>query len=222
MRIKICLAGASGKMGQELLSLVSENPNFEVVQYLQKNSKIRKITMSKPDILIDFTLPDFFDECLAYALKHKIAFISGTTGLSLKQKDKLKKASEHIPVLWASNMSLGVSVIKKMFQSLAPLKNYDFYIEEIHHAQKKDSPSGTAISLKESLESAIGKKVKDTFSMRGGGVFGQHRIVVLGPEEVITLQHEALTRTVFARGAMTCSAWLVKKKKGFYTMEDVL
>jgi 4-hydroxy-tetrahydrodipicolinate reductase len=222
MSIKICLAGATGKMGQEVLKLADQSSKTEVVQYLQKNSRVRNISSGKPQVLVDFSLPEFFDECLSYALKNKIAFVSGTTGLSNTQKEKLKKASQKIPVLWASNMSLGVCVLKKMLQSFSVLKDYDFYVEETHHSLKKDSPSGTAITLKESLEKSIKKKTKDVFALRGGGVFGQHRIIALGPEEVITLQHDALNRTVFARGALVCASWIANKNKGFYSVEDVL
>lgn len=222
MSLKICLAGATGKVGQEILKIVNETSDFEVIQYLQKKSKVRKLSSGKVDVLIDFTLPTFFDECLKYAVENKIAFVSGTTGLTSRQKENLKKASKKIPVLWASNMSLGVCVLNKMLEALSAIKNYDFYIEETHHIHKKDAPSGTALTLQENLEKAINKKTKDVFALRGGGVFGQHRVVALGAEEVLTLQHDALNRTVFARGALTCAKWIAHKNKGLYSIEDVL
>jgi 4-hydroxy-tetrahydrodipicolinate reductase len=189
---------------------------------LAEKLKIKKDEIWTGACSCGFSLPEFFDECLSYAVKNKIAFVSGTTGLTTAQKAKLKKASNSIPVLWSSNMSLGICVLNKMLQTLSALNEYDFYIEETHHSLKKDAPSGTALTLQHNLEKAIAKKTKDVFSLRGGGVFGQHRIVVLGKEEVLTLQHDALNRTVFARGALVCAKWISKKKKGFYSIEDVL
>jgi 4-hydroxy-tetrahydrodipicolinate reductase len=222
MSVKICLAGATGKVGQELLRIANESSDFEVTEYLQRKGKLRKLSSGKVDVLIDFTLPAFFDECLKYAVKNKVAFVSGTTGLTSRQKENLKKASKIIPVLWASNMSMGICVLNKMLEALSAIKNYDFYVEETHHIHKKDAPSGTALTLQENLEKAINKKTKNVFSLRGGGVFGQHRVIALGTEEVLILQHDALNRTVFARGALACAKWIARKNKGLYSIEDVL
>lgn len=207
----VYLFGASGKMGKEILSLVSKDKK------LKQTDKV-----SKADVIIDFSNHEAFDKNLEEALKNKTAFVCGTTGLSDKQFKKLSKASKKIPVLWASNMSMGVNVLNQMIKSLRALRDYDFVIDETHHVHKKDSPSGTAITIQKHLEKAIKKKVSKVISHREGEVFGQHKVVVTGPEETILIQHDALNRTVFAKGAVTCAKWILKKKPGNYTIEDVL
>lgn len=161
-------------------------------------------------------------------------FLFGATGKmgreisALIEKDKKLKltdqqlASKKIPVLWASNMSMGVNVLNQMLKNLNAIRDYDFYIEETHHIHKKDAPSGTALTIQKHLEKAIKKKVKDIVSYREGEVFGQHKVIVKGPEETILIQHDALNRTVFAKGAVTCAKWILKKKPGHYSIEDVL
>lgn len=198
-------------MGQEISGLLSQSKNFEVTNKIEKS-----------DVVIDFTNQEAFSENLSISLKNKKPFISGTTGLSKKQFDSLTKAAKTIPVLWSSNMSLGVCVLNQMIKNLKAINEYDFYVEETHHSQKKDAPSGTALTIQKTLENAIGKKVKDTISIRGGGVFGQHRVLALGPEETLLIQHDALNRTVFARGAMVCAKWILNKKPGHYSIEDIL
>jgi 4-hydroxy-tetrahydrodipicolinate reductase len=208
---KIFLFGKSGKMGKEISALIADDKKTQLVEKIEKS-----------DVVIDFTNQEVFSTNLEAAVKNKKAFVSGTTGLNEKQFQMLKKASEKIPVLWASNMSIGICVVNQMIKTLKSVSDYDFYIEETHHAQKKDSPSGTALTIQKNLEKSIGKKVKDMISIRGGGVFGQHKIVALGPEEKISIQHDALNRTVFARGALSCSKWISNKKPGNYSIEDVL
>lgn len=209
--VKIFLFGSTGKMGKEISSLIEQNKKLKLVDKI-----------SKCDVVIDFTNQEAFSKNLEESLKNKKSFVSGTTGLSEKQFKALKNASKKIPILWASNMSMGVCVVNQMIKSLKALDDYDFYIEETHHVQKKDSPSGTAITIQKHLEKAIGKKVKDMISIRAGEVFGQHKVIVEGPEEKILIQHDALNRTVFARGALACALWISKKKSGHYSIEDVL
>lgn len=208
---KIFLFGTSGKMGQEISGLLSMNKSFELTKKVEKS-----------DVVIDFTNQEVFLKNLNISLKNKKPFVSGTTGLSKKQFDSLKKAAEVIPILWSSNMSLGICVLNQMIKNLNAISEYDFYVEETHHNQKKDAPSGTALTIQKTLEKAIGKKVKDTISLRGGGVFGQHRILALGQEETLLIQHDALNRTVFARGALVCAKWILNKKPGYYSIEDIL
>lgn len=224
--LNIFLSGISGKVGKEILSLCELEKKAFVVGALRSNGKAesydKKSKKLQPDVFIDFSRAEFFETVCDYCIKNKLPLVSGTTGLDKKQKEILKSTSKKIPVLWASNMSLGVNTLNSLLKKLKPLDSYDFYIEETHHGQKKDSPSGTALTLKENLEKAISKKTKDVVAMRGGGVFGQHRIIILGPEETLILEHNALNRTVFARGALSAAEWLKSQKAGLYSMEDVL
>jgi 4-hydroxy-tetrahydrodipicolinate reductase len=207
----VFLFGASGKMGKEILALISKDKK------LKATDKI-----AKADVIIDFSNHEAFLKNLDEALKNKTPFVCGTTGLSDKQFKALAKASKKIPVLWASNMSMGVNVLNQMLKSLRAISDYDFTIDETHHVHKKDAPSGTALTIQKHLEKAIKKKVKDVISHREGEVFGQHKVIVKGPEETLLIQHDALNRTVFAKGAVTCAKWILKKKPGNYSIEDVL
>ncbi len=208
---KVFLFGASGKMGGEISALIKKDKKLRLTDRLEK-----------ADVVIDFSNAEVFLDNLSVALKAKTPFVCGTTGLSEKQFKKLKLASKKIPVLWASNMSMGVNVLNQMLKSLTAIKDYDFYIEETHHIHKKDAPSGTALTIQKHLERAIKKKTKKVLSFREGEVFGQHKVIVKGPEETLLIQHDALNRTVFAKGAITCAKWILKKKPGYYSIEDVL
>src|SRR5690606_3274445 len=129
-------------------------------------------------------------ENLKTALKYKKPFICGTTGLSDKQFKALKSASKKIPILWASNMSMGIAVLNQMLKQLSAIRDYDFSIEETHHIHKKDYSSGTALTIQRHIEKAIKKKVKNIVSHREGEVFGQHKVIIHGPEENLLIQHD--------------------------------
>ncbi len=207
----IFLFGSSGKMGKEISRLIQNDKKLKLTEKIEK-----------ADVIIDFSNAEAFLKNLEAALKNKTPFVCGTTGLSEKQFKALKTASKKIPTLWASNMSMGVTVLSEMLKNLKAIKDYDFSIEETHHIHKKDAPSGTALTIQGHLEKAIGKKVKDVISHREGEVFGQHKVIVKGPEETILIQHDALNRTVFARGAVACAKWILKKKAANYSIRDVL
>lgn len=117
---------------------------------------------------------------------------------------------------------MGVALLRSVFSLLSQVKNFDFQIIEAHHKHKKDSPSGTAISLQSSLEKVIGKKIPAPLSIRAGGIIGEHEILIISNDEKISFKHTALNRSVFAQGALRAAEWIVNCKSGFYSMEDVL
>ncbi|MBX2988074.1 MAG: 4-hydroxy-tetrahydrodipicolinate reductase [Bdellovibrionaceae bacterium] len=207
-KLKVGLWGASGRMGQEVSRLLADARDLSLAE-------------KSVDIWIDFSSPEGFDEILKKAVKAGTPLVSGTTGLSAKQKDALKKAGRKIPVLWASNMSLGVAVLNEAIRLFSRLEGFDFQIEEIHHNRKKDRPSGTALTLQETLREAVGGKIPDVLSMRGGGVFGVHKVWAFSEEEVLMFEHQALNRAVFARGALAAARWLAGRPAGLYHIRDV-
>lgn len=219
-QIKIGLFGASGKMGQELIDLIQLDDHLLLHETIEKGSSNKKT--KKPDVWIDFSSPDGFQEALKIAQTQKIPLVSGTTGISSHQKDLLKKASKKIPILWASNMSLGIVLLKKALKVFSDIDSFDFQIEEIHHKHKKDKPSGTAITLQNNLEIIVKKPLPAALSIRGGGVFGIHKIYAMSEEEVLTFEHVALNRRVFAKGAIKAAKWLIHQKNGLYTIDQVL
>jgi 4-hydroxy-tetrahydrodipicolinate reductase len=217
--MKFYLIGSSGKMGKEILTSAENAKDICVRGF---GSKDKLSFEQKVDVVIDFSSAKLFSKVVDACVKNKLPLISGTTGLSSEDFKKLKDASKTIPVLWAANTSLGIQVVRNLLSLLSPVAGWDFHIIESHHIHKKDAPSGTALVLKKDLETAIGKKVPDCSAIRGGGIFGEHTIQIMGPSETISIQHTALSRKVFADGALQAARFLAKKPKGLYTMEDVL
>lgn len=221
-KLKIGVVGSSGRMGKEILQVLQNDSSCEIFYPYHREDKWDDKKAAKVDVWIDFSSPEALKDVLKRALVHKTPVVCGTTGFSKKEKDLLVQYGKKIPVLWSSNMSLGVAVLNEALKSLAAISHFDFQIEEIHHNKKKDKPSGTAITLQENLENAVKKKLPEPLAIRGGGVFGVHKVYSMSDEEVLVFEHSALNRTVFARGAVQASKWLVKQKPGLYQIRDVL
>ncbi len=195
------------------------------------------------DLIIDFTVPECTFEVLKIASKLKKRLVIGTTGFTQKEENLIKKFSKKIPILKAGNMSLGVNLLMYLTEitSKSLNDNYLSKIFEIHHKHKKDYPSGTALMLGKgiadgkgkNLYNLIGKKFlnKKSFpygkkinfnSIRKGEIIGEHEVKFSSGKEIITLNHEAFDRALYADGALTAAKWLMKKKPGLYSMRDML
>jgi 4-hydroxy-tetrahydrodipicolinate reductase len=196
-----------------------------------------------PQVMIDFSTAQAFDNCLALAVNRKIAFISGTTGLSTEQKNNLRHAATQIPVLWASNFSLGVALLNQLVHLAASKLDDRFEIEiiETHHRNKIDAPSGTALSLGQTAAKARGNDFDHVaqFARHGLGeprssrdigfavvraadVIGEHTVLFAAPGERIEITHKASNRNIFAQGAVQAAIWLSQQKPGTYDIADVL
>ena len=226
---RILLNGAFGRMGAELQKIIKQQKN-QVLTVDPKGrgdfESFKQIKKQKVYAVIDFSSEEGMSAALDWCVESKTPFVSGTTGISAKAHANLRKASTKTPVLWAPNMSLGVHVLRKCIQQLRALdEGFDFQIEDIHHKHKKDSPSGTAKILQDELKTAVGpkraKKIPDVISIRAGGVFGVHKVVAYSDEEVLALEHQALNRAVFAKGAVLAAHWLTKQKPGLYKFENI-
>lgn len=224
---QVAVMGAGGRMGQEVIGQLRKS---SVLSYHSGVAQEGGEYVSSPvnlnsneiDVVIDFSLPDGFDKILKFCSERGVPLVSGTTGLSDQQFQTLADAGKKIPVLWASNMSIGVTFMNSLLEQFATIKDFEFGIEELHHSQKKDSPSGTALTLKSTLEGALKKSVDQVVAIRGGGIYGIHKIWAMSPDETITLEHTALNRTVFAAGAVKAAEWLTQQKSGLYQLRDVL
>lgn len=231
-KTRVGVHGAGGRMGREIAAILAAHDDLEpflgvdhaghVAGFTHQGESLRDRRSSEVDLWIDFSLPDGFDSILAHCLKKGTPLVSGTTGLSSSQKKKLSTAGKKIPVLWSSNMSLGVAVLSEALRVFSRLDGFDFQIEEIHHRRKKDRPSGTALSLQEVLIDSVGRDIPEPLALRGGGVFGVHKVWAFSEEEVLMFEHQALNRAVFARGAVAAAAWLRKKGPGSYTVREML
>jgi 4-hydroxy-tetrahydrodipicolinate reductase len=221
-KLKVGIVGANGRMGQEIAKVVEDSSDCDLFYALTRDAKVDDKKAAKVDVWIDFSSPQALKSVLQRAEKHKTPVVCGTTGFSKDEKKLLETYAKKIPVLWSSNMSLGVALLNEALKSFAAVSNFDFQIEEFHHNKKKDKPSGTAITLQENLEKAVGRKLPEPLAIRGGGIFGVHKIYAMSDEEVLMFEHTALNRAVFAKGSVKAAAWLVGQKAGLYSIRDVL
>ena len=207
-------------MGKALQELIESTRGCQVTAQAHRGFAPSLWDPKNLDGVIDFSLPPLFSETLSWCVRHKKPLVSGTTGLTTRQKNNLQQAARKIPICYAENMSWGVWLTKNWIKSLIPPSSFQILLEDIHHKHKKDRPSGTALSLKASFSPSLRKKVRVT-SQRRGREFGTHRIILKGAEEEILLQHRAFNRQVFAKGALKALKWLKSQPPGLYSMEDI-
>ena len=220
--LRIAVLGASGRMGKEIAAILGDDNSTRYVSGHDKEKPLNVLESKSVDVLIDFSLPKGFVEAVGWCVKAGKPLVSGTTGLSTKEKKMLDEASKKIPIFWSANMSLGIAILENILAQLPAEKSFDFQIEEFHHSKKKDRPSGTAILLQTALEESQERKFPEPLSVRGGGTFGIHKIHLMGEEETLMFEHTALNRRVFARGAVAAAKWIHKKPAGLYGMRDLL
>jgi 4-hydroxy-tetrahydrodipicolinate reductase len=214
MQIKYGIIGGSGRMGNEIESLFDEAGHKCVFKY----DIVGEWKSEMPQVLIDFSLPQAFHNTIHYAEKFKIPLVIGTTGLSVAQIDSLKVLSKKIPVVQSFNFSIGIQMMLKCTELLNEnLPDWDVEISETHHRFKKDKPSGTALMIKNTL----GKNVNIS-SLRLGNVAGDHTISFASLGEVLTIKHSATSRRTFTEGVLKSAEFVMKKKKGFYSFNEVL
>lgn len=195
------------------------------------------------DVVIDFTIPEATVQHARLAVAHNTAMVIGTTGLAPDQQAVLADAAQHVAIVQAANMSVGVTVLESLVQRLAGVLDEDTDIEivEMHHGAKIDAPSGTALTLGKaaavgrdvSLDEAgvftrhgrTGARARGTIgfaALRGGDVVGDHTVIFASQGERIELTHKASSRTIFAKGAVRAARWVLTQPPGLYSMHDVL
>lgn len=221
-------------MGEALLRLCAQDPAAQVVAAVTRRQPPQRVVDGVPffaaselggapafDVAVDFSLPEGCERILSVCLSRGAALVSGTTGLSGAQRAALDQASGMIPVLWASNFSLGVAVLADLVERASQaLDQWDCDVIEAHHVHKKDAPSGTALTL--GAAAATGGRKVTYASIRAGDIVGEHTVQFAGAGERIELVHRATSRDVFARGALTAAVRLNGRPAGAYTMRDVL
>ena len=262
--IPLAICGAAGRMGRRLIALaLEEQPRrFALVAAADAAASpfigrdagqlagggdagvmIAATITGKPRVAIDFSVPAATRALIPFAVENNIALIVGTTGLTADDHALIDSAARTIPIMQATNTSLGVNLLfqvaAQIAQKLGP--DYDIEIVEAHHNQKKDAPSGTALSLAESIVAATGRSMEqDIVYGRHGGeakrvpgsigmhavrmadVVGEHTIYYATAGERIELKHVASTRDTFVRGALRAAEWIATQEPGRYSMKDVL
>lgn len=266
MSVSIAVSGATGRMGHTILELAAKDSQFEIAGALETTShpsigkplsealpslgpKVKALLstelskIGKPKVLIDFTQPAATLTYLKEAQALGVGMIIGTTGFSDAEKKQIHEAAKKIPVVMASNMSVGMNLLFALVEEAAAKlgPNYDVEITEAHHNLKKDAPSGSALSLGESVARAwkvslkdvstngragqVGERKRGTIgfhAVRGGDIVGDHTVLYAGPGERLELTHRAHSREAFAQGALKAALFVASKKDGFYDMSDVL
>jgi 4-hydroxy-tetrahydrodipicolinate reductase len=263
--MRLVVAGAGGRMGRTLVKAIADSKGFTLRGALEdarspligwdagtlagtpengvKLSGDAAALMDKADGIIDFTAPVATVAFAALAAKAGKVHIIGTTGLSAADEAKIKDAAKSAVIVKSGNMSLGVNLLAALTRRVAKTLDASFDIEilEMHHNQKVDAPSGTALMLgraaaegrgieldKHSVRSRDGhtgaRKSGDIgyAALRGGSVVGEHSVIFAGPAERLELVHKAEDRMIFARGALHAALWARGQKPGLYSMADVL
>jgi 4-hydroxy-tetrahydrodipicolinate reductase len=231
--IRLLIHGANGRMGRALQRLCREGDGCAVVAAVSRKVESRVVDgipqfaaselagVPEFDVAIDFSLPEGFDAILGLCLQRGRPLVSGTTGLSPERQSALDAAAARIPLVWASNFSLGVAVLHDLVERAARmLPGWDCDIVEAHHARKLDAPSGTALTL--GASAGEGGATPRYASIRAGDIVGEHLVQFSGSGERIELAHRATNRDIFARGALHAARALVGRAPGRYRVRDLV
>lgn len=245
--IKILINGCNGKMGQVVSELAKKDENIEIVGGFDISKRdedypiftnIEEINV-KPDVIIDFSIPQATFNILNFALKTNTPIVIATTGFTDEENKKIEEMSKKVAIFKSANMSFDVTMMKNLLKQIAPkLEGTDIEITEIHHNRKIDSPSGTAQMLADSINEALGNKYhceynrhnkhekRDKYeigmnSIRGGNIVGEHIVQFFGEFETFEIRHTSYSRNVFAEGALKAAIFMNGKTNGFYNMDDI-
>ena len=243
---KIIISGCNGRMGRVVESICEADPDVSVVAGFDVSLESRAFPVfvspanftGEADAVIDFSSPVALDGLLAFALERKVPLVLATTGYSDEQLAQIDEASKHIPIFRSANMSLGINVLLELVKKAAAVlgDSYDIEIVEKHHNRKVDAPSGTALMIADAAASALNFKPEYVYerhsvrqsrdkkeigisAVRGGTIVGIHEIMFAGRDEIIEIKHTAMSREIFANGAVKAAKFLAGvSKPGMYDM----
>ena len=245
--LRVIISGYSGSMGKVLTKCANEDSELEIVcgsskddldvpfKTYHKMSEVEELA----DVIIDFSHHSTIEDTLSYAIKTKTPIVIATTGFNEEELEKIKKASNIIPIFHSSNMSLGVNVLVKLVKEAAQsLNGFDIEIIEKHHNKKLDAPSGTAVMIANGVKEVLpdseyiygrhGRSDKRSsneigiHAIRGGTIVGEHTTIFAGHDEVVEIKHSAQSKDIFAKGAIAAAKFLVKQEAGYYNMNNML
>lgn len=248
--VKVLMSGCNGRMGRVITSAVKERDDAEIVCGVDIYDGIKNdypvyadfsSVAEDVDIIIDFSNPSALSGLLDYSISKGIPCVLCATGYSNEQIEAINKASEKVAVFRSGNMSLGINLLIEISKIAAKVFGNDFDIEivEKHHNTKIDAPSGTALMIadeisavkeneptyiydRHSVRRKRDKKEIGIHSVRGGTIVGEHDVIFAGDNEVITISHQAQSRSLFAIGAINAAVFLADKEPGSYNMSDLL
>src|SRR5215471_2228644 len=220
--VRVVVIGAAGRMGKTVVDLAQNDSQIQIAALCDLGDSI-ELAIKDCDVAIDFSQADSVDEICRAALGHAKSLVIGTTGHSQQQRKTIEDTAHSLPIVLASNFSVGVNVLFWLTQKTAELLGSDFNPEivETHHKMKKDAPSGTAKTLAEILRDLRNSEIAIQ-SIREGDVVGEHTVILKGPGEELQLTHRAANRGIFALGALRAAKWSINKPPGLHSMQDVL
>ena len=263
-KIKIAIAGSSGRMGRALLEGVAQADDMVLHAALEHSdsamlgrdagelfgapcgvriSADAAAALQGADVLIDFTRPEGTLHHLGICRRLGVNMVIGTTGLNAQQKAQIGAAAQHIGIMFAPNMSVGVNLVFKLLETASRVlaHGYDIEIIEAHHRHKVDAPSGTALGMGEVIAKTLGRDLAQCAvygregvtgerdpstigfaTVRGGDIVGDHTVLFAGTGERIEITHKASSRATFALGALRAARFLKEHPAGMYDMQDVL
>ncbi len=248
--INVILIGCCGRMGTAVTAAAKNSDNIKIVagvDVYDSGDRVYPVygnvadVNENADVIIDFSNPSSLGSVLAYSLKNNVPAVLCATGYSGEDIAAIRGASEQVAMFRSGNMSLGINVLSKLAKAAAEILggSFDVEIVEAHHGNKLDAPSGTAIMLEQAVAEGlsyepdvvydrhdrIAKRPKNEIGMhsiRGGTIVGEHEIIFAGNDEIVKLSHTAMSRNIFADGALRAAAYLAGKAPGMYDMGDVI
>jgi 4-hydroxy-tetrahydrodipicolinate reductase len=252
--IKVGILGSTGRMGAHLIKNTIEDNDLELAVvhvYDELKVQVPETTLitndieklvQESDVVVDFSAPVATEALLEAIIKNPTPAVIATTGFNEHQKNLLVETSKVAPILYSTNMSVGIALLKQLVQDVAQkLKDFDIEIVEMHHRHKVDAPSGTALTLAEfaakgrgvdldkvrvsGRDGVIGARSKDeiaVMSLRGGDIVGRHTVGFYNDGEYLELNHTATSRETFSKGALRGAKWLVGQKSGLYSINDAI
>lgn len=247
---RIVLSGCHGRMGHVVAETVASRSDCVIVAGFDIDSEMKEPfpVLSDPkqfdgnaDVLIDFSNPAFLSRLLDFAQSRHVPAVIATTGMSPAQVEQIRTASRNVPIFFSFNMSLGVNLLAGLAKKAAAVlgDSFDIEIVEMHHNQKIDAPSGTALLLADRISSALPEKPEYVYdrhdrhekrpkneigihSVRGGTIVGEHEVIFAGKDEVLSLRHSAMSKQIFATGAVNAALFLSTQAPGLYDMDDLV
>jgi len=252
--IKVGILGSTGRVGSLLIDNLKDDDGatlsavhvFDNLERALPSDVLITNSMSalleNCDVVIDFSAPVATEELLEEAMKNPKPLVIATTGFNQHQQNLLTEASRLMPLLYSSNMSVGIALLKQLVEKVSStLKDFDIEIVEQHHKHKVDAPSGTALTLGEfaakgrgldidavrvsGRDGQIGARSKDeiaVMALRGGDIVGRHTVGFYNDGEFLELNHTATSRDTFSKGAIRASKWLVSQEEGLYSINDCI
>lgn len=248
--VNIILSGCNGTMGKNIIQAAEETRGVTIICGIdvKEDRQARFPVVASPrdftanaDVIVDFSHPSVTDDLLSFAVERKIPIVIATTGLSSKQKENIKAAAETIPVFFSANMSLGINLLIDLVKKAAAFlaDDHDIEIVERHHNKKIDAPSGTALYIADEIAKVLPFEPSYTYdrhsrrakrekteigihAIRGGTIPGDHEVLFIGDSEILEIKHSAVSKRVFAEGALRAAVFLQGKAPGLYNMNDIV